>query len=80
MIDKEKFIKILSDRLEDLKDIPLTPKSVSVEKILLFIVDKVRDGNFRGIISVKINDNDIYAPRIDQQEVVVESTYKNIDL
>ena len=79
MIDRDKFVKTLCKDLDDLKDMPQSPKSVSIEKVILFLVDKVKEGNFRGIISVKINDNEIYTPRIDQYEIMVESTYKYLD-
>ena len=80
MINREKFIDALTKSLDDLSGMPQSSKSVSLEKVLLFFVDKMKEGNFRGIISVKISDCDIFAPRIDQQETAVESTYKFLDL
>lgn len=79
MIDRDKFIKVLCKELDDLRELPQSPKSVSIEKVILFLLDKVKEGNFRGIISVKINDSEVFAPRIDQHEVMVESTYKYLD-
>lgn len=80
MIDRDKFIKTLCKELDSLKEMPQSPKSVSVEKVILFLIDKVKEGNFRGIISVKINDSEIFTPRIDQHEVLVESAYKHLDV
>lgn len=79
MINHDKFIKEVLDKLDRLKDRPVSPKSVSMEKIILFLLETVESGNFRGIISVKISDNDISTPRIDQYEVVVEDKYRFID-
>lgn len=79
MINKDKFIKEVSDKLDKLKDKPISPKSVSMEKVILFLLETATSGNFRGIISVKIYDNDISTPRIDQFEVLVEDKYRFID-
>lgn len=79
MIDKHKFVEQVLDKLDKLKDKPVSPKSVSMEKVILFLLETATSGNFRGIISVKIFDSDISSPRLDQCEVLVEDKYKFID-
>lgn len=79
MIDKDKFVKEILDKLDKLEGKPVSPKSVSMEKVILFLLETAVSGNFRGIVSVKIFDNDISTPRIDQFEVLVEDKYRFID-
>lgn len=79
MINQEKFIKEVIEKLDKLKERPVSPKSVSMEKIILFLLESANSGNFRGIVSIKISGNDISSPRIDQYEVLVEDKYRFID-
>ena len=75
-----KFYDAIDQRLEEInKNKSLSNKSVCVEKTILFILDSLCKGNFRGVISIKINDYDLYAPRVDQLEIPIESDYQWLD-
>lgn len=78
-MNRDKFIEEVNEKLDELKDKPVSPKSVSMEKIILFLLESASNGNFRGIISIKISGNDISSPRLDQFEVSVEDKYRFID-
>lgn len=78
-MNRDKFIEEVNEKLDKLKDKPVSPKSVSMEKIILFLLESASNGNFRGIISIKISGNDISSPRLDQFEVSVEDKYRFID-
>jgi hypothetical protein len=80
MISREKFIDAVEKRLAEINNNkPLSNKSVCAEKALLFILDSLCKGNFKGIISIKIDNYDLYTPRVDQLEVPIESDYKWLD-
>jgi len=81
MIDREKFFSYLNSKLDDIESRNVdTSRAVSIEKVLLFVIDSIHKGNFKGIISIKIYNGDIFSPRVDQLETSVESDYKWLDL
>jgi hypothetical protein len=80
-IDREKFLSYLGAKLDDIDKRELNKnRIVTVEKVLLYVLDSVHKGNFRGIISIKIDDGKVYSPRVDQMETIVENEYKWLDI
>lgn len=77
-MNRQKFLDCLNKRLDDIEFRPNGKDSVPIEKVILFIVDMYRGGNFRGFISFKINDNEIYNPRTEQTHTL-NREYRDLD-
>jgi hypothetical protein len=69
-VDRQKFIEALNKRLDDLKTDKQTPESVPLEKVIIYIVDKLKAGTFEGFISIKVKGTSIYSPRVEETTVL----------
>ncbi len=78
-MDREKFLKVVSKRLDDIESAHGVKDNVRVEKIILFILDTLSKRTFRGIIKLKILDNRIFDPRIEDLQICVEREYQYLD-
>lgn len=80
MINKEKFLKAVSDRIDDInKCNSKSYKDTSIEKVIVYLLDTYKSGSFDGIISIRIRKEQIFQPRLDSVTVPVESDYRYLD-
>jgi hypothetical protein len=80
LINKEKFLKAVSDRVDDInKCNSKSYKDASIEKIIVYLLDIYKSGSFDGIISIRIKKEQIFQPRLDSVVVPVESDYRYLD-
>ena len=63
MVNRDKFFNYLDKCLNDIPECANGINRIPLEKLILYLVDKVKTGRYRGTISIKISDNDIYSPR-----------------
>ena len=79
-MDREKVLSYIEKKLEVIDQCGIKERgAVPLEKVLMHLVDLCAKGNFKGIVSIKINDHKVFAPRHDQVETVLEREYMSFE-
>jgi len=79
-MDRDKFLRLVDQKIEQVSHNFLAKganNNNEPEKLVLFILDLLKKGDFDGIISIKIKDNKIYDPMLSEQKIKLQSTYLN---
>lgn len=78
--DKQKqiILNFLTDRLKESVDDGVEDRGVPLWLNILFLLDKVRDPHFSGIVTVKIDRGFTCGARVSEQVPPLEGIYKDI--
>jgi len=80
--DKEKtIIALISIKLEDSLNLERERTGrniIPMWKNLLYLLDKQIEGNFKGTISIKIDDEKVYSARLDNVDTCLGREYNDL--
>ncbi len=80
MVDEEQFIEAVRVKTKYINSrLSTSYRETCIEKVILQLLDKYKTGKFNGIFSVKIKEEQVFLPRLNDVIEPTDFDYKDFD-